>query len=133
MGQVLRAICECGFNETATLGAGRGDFNRICKFPHYCKGCECLISIDIFKEQNNCSECGSEDIHSYESSTKRSKYKIFEKFSNSALKKLGLHRLVDEQFCWFSNTESHAILSGNHYCPKCHVNSMNFITELIFD
>lgn len=133
MGQVLNAICECGLRDTATLGAGRSDFQLVCKFPHYCKNCEYLISVDILKENNVCSECGSKDIHSYESSTKRSKYKIVEKLSTDVLMKLGLHRLEDEQFSWYLNKENHVILKGNHYCPKCHSNSMIFDTKLIFD
>lgn len=133
MGQVLGGICECGYKGSATLGAGRSNFQEVCRFPHYCRKCENLISVDIFKKDNTCPDCGSDDIHTYEASTNSPKYKIIEKLSDERLRSFGFHRSDDEQFSWYGNTKSHVILRGGHHCPKCHNNSLRFFTELMFD
>lgn len=133
MGQVLGAVCECGYEGKAVLGAGRSDFREVCKFPHYCVSCKEVVSIDIFKDEHSCPKCKSNNVNSYEAQTRRPKYEIIEKLSDVNLKKLGFHRRSDEQDSWYGKTKNHVLLRGSHYCPKCEQKSLKFFTEMMFD
>lgn len=133
MGQVLGAVCECGYKSEAVLGAGRSNFREVCKFPHYCTSCNEVISVDIFKEERICPKCQSRDVQSYEARTSRLKYKILEKFSDETLKKFGFHRRDDEQHSWYGKSKNHTILKGNQYCPNCQKKELKFFTSMMFD
>lgn len=133
MGQILGAVCECGYNGKATLGAGRSDFREVCKFPHYCDSCKEVVSVDIFKEEHLCPTCKSHDVHTYEAQTTRLKNEAHEQLSDVHLERLGLHRRSDEQDSWYGKDKSHILLRGPHYCPKCEKNSLKFFTEIMFD
>ena len=133
VGQVLSAFCDCGYESDVVLGAGRSNFREVCKFPHYCLNCNEAISIDIFKDTRKCPKCNSSDVHTYEAQTKRAKYKLLEKLSDSTLDKLGMHRRDDEHHSWYGNSKNHTILRGKHFCPKCERTSLSFATSMMFD
>lgn len=133
MGQVLGAVCECGYKGSAVLGAGRSNFREVCKFPHYCESCKEVVSVDIFKEHHTCPKCQSPNVFTYEAPTKVPKYQILEKLSDSTLARLGMHRRQDEQDSWYGKNKRHVILRGKHHCPKCDMTSLSFFTEMMFD
>jgi predicted Zn-ribbon and HTH transcriptional regulator len=133
MGQVLGAVCECGYKGSAALGAGRSNFREVCNFPHYCKSCEEVVSVDIFKDKQTCPKCKSEDVHTYEAQTTRLKNEVHEQLSDLHLERLGLHRRTDEQDSWYGKDKSHILLRGPHRCPKCQMQLLKFFTELMFD
>jgi Zn finger protein HypA/HybF involved in hydrogenase expression len=133
MGQVLDAVCECGYHSSVVMGAARSNFLEVCKFPHYCMNCHESISIDIFKETKLCPKCNSGDVHTYEAKTRRVRYKLLEKLSDNALQKLGMHRRDDEHHSWYGNSKNHTILRGKHYCPQCEKTTLSFITSMMFD
>ena len=132
MGQILDAVCECGYRKSAVLGAGRSNFKEVCKFPHYCNSCSEVIDVDIFKEQNCCPNCTSLNIHTYEALTKRVTYKVFERLSDITLRKYGYHRRDNEQHSWYGKIKNHTILRVKHFCPKCKNDSLSFFTSMMF-
>ena len=133
MGQILNAICDCGYEGKAVLGAGRADFNRVCNFPYHCKSCKEVVSVDLFKKRISCPICNSQDVHTYESQTVRLDKEIYEQLSDIELEKLGLHRVSNEQESWAVKDKNHTLLRGPHHCPKCEKKTLIFFTELMFD
>lgn len=133
MGEVVAATCECGYKEDAVIGAGRSNFKEVCKFPHYCKSCNQLTSIDLFRSEKTCTRCGSADVRSYESSTKVIPYKFLNRFSDDTLKKYGYHRKSHEYTSWYGTKKNHVLMRGKHYCPNCKCNNLSFQITMMFD
>ncbi len=133
MGQILNAVCKCGYVGRAILGAGRSDHTEVCNFPHYCKTCKEVVGIDIFKEVHLCPKCNSNNLQSYEALTQRLDSDELEDLSDSDLEKLGFHRSFDELTSWYGKEKEHAILKDTHHCPKCDQPTLRFKRSAFFD
>ena len=61
MGDIIKAICECGF-ESEDIFAGHGGgfpfFQKICMVPAICLDCRKLLVKDYLKKHAKCPDCG---------------------------------------------------------------------------
>lgn len=136
MGTELTGGCDCGYGKKAYIASGRAEHGKVFKYPHYCNSCHSLISVDVLSDSQICSECGSDDIHSYAASTKTLSYKsLLNRLPTEVLKAAGYHRsdvVHDESFC-YPLKKTFVFLRGDHYCPKCKNNTMRFFTSMLYD
>ncbi len=136
MGTELTGECSCGYGKKVYIASGRAQHGKVFKYPHFCKSCDSLISVDLLSESQICTECGSDDVHSYAASTKTLSYKsLLNRLPTEVLRAAGYHRsevVHEETFCyplkkWF------VFLRGDHFCPKCKNQSMRFFTSMLYD
>lgn len=136
MGKQLTGECDCGYGGEVYIASGRAQHGKVFKYPYFCNSCDSLISVDVLSQSQSCSECGSDDVHSYEALTKTLSYKsLLNRLPNEVLKTAGYHRsdvVQEETFC-YPLKKTFVFLRGNHYCPKCKVNSMRFFTSMFYD
>jgi ribosomal protein L37AE/L43A len=136
MGTELTGRCDCGFGNKVYIASGRAQHGKVFKYPHYCSSCHSLISVDVLSDSQICSECGSDDIHSYAASTKTLSYKsLLSRFPTEVLKAAGYHRsdvVHEETFC-YPLRKTFVFLRGDHYCPKCKKSTMRFFTSMLYD
>ena len=136
MGTQLTGRCKCGYEGVAYIASGRANHGKVFKYPHYCKTCLSLTSIDILSDSQLCNECGSADVHSYEAPTRTLSYKsLLNKLPTEILRKAGYHRseeVHEETFCYPIN-KRFVFLRKPHFCPRCKENSLHFFTSMLFD
>jgi RNA polymerase subunit RPABC4/transcription elongation factor Spt4 len=64
MGQLVKAICNCGFIKDAPVGGGISTYKESATFPFYCRDCG-LVNVNIAKGEKICPECESIDVTQY--------------------------------------------------------------------
>jgi DNA-directed RNA polymerase subunit RPC12/RpoP len=59
MGQIFRAVCKCGYENSqhVLLGAGMMDFDRSCLVPARCAKCKSILSVELLRPQVSCPDC----------------------------------------------------------------------------
>lgn len=136
MGTQLTGQCGCGYEANVFIASGRANHGKVFKYPHYCDDCSSMTSIDILSGSNNCTECGGQNVHSYEASTKTLSYEsLLNKLPTELLRKAGYHRSEDvheETYC-YPITKKFVFLRGAHHCPRCGGQTMKFFTSMLFD
>jgi hypothetical protein len=112
MGSIIQAQCGCGFNDVATVGAGRSNYMVESKFPFYCKTCG-LVSVNISKKDLICPTCQSSEVQPYG------------KKPISLTKKKG-----NDYLQWGSR---YTAAPSGHLCPACKRKTMHFQMSELFD
>lgn len=136
MGTELTGKCSCGYQGKVYIASGRANHGKVFKYPHYCDDCSSLTSIDILSGRVACSECDSENVHSYEATSRTLSYKsLLNKMPADLLRKAGFHRseeVHEETYC-FPINKKFVFLRGDKFCPRCKCNSMSFFTSMLYD
>lgn len=110
MGSVIEAHCTCGFKRKMALGGGMWNFTTYCNFPFHCFDCKALFEVNFLKEAMRCSECGSMNAMSYDTSTV-------------------CRRKGNPVFYWNFADELGRVLEltdGQYFCPKCYQYTLSF-------
>jgi hypothetical protein len=100
-GDIVSAKCECGFESTMKLGAGKSNFETVCKFPFYCKACSSLIVLNTLSENLVCPKCNSELIMPYDDYSLR------------------LYKSDKSVFGWNTNDKTYKLTDDFYFCPQC--------------
>jgi len=92
------------------------------------------MTVDTMQPEIRCKECGSDDVYSYEASTKTVTSAFMNARSPSLLKLLGFHRRSEVYNDSFRDREkSFILLKGKHYCPRCKDIELTFKPGYMFD
>lgn len=136
MGKELTGTCSCGYGKKVYIASGRAEHGKVFNYPHFCESCDSLISVDVLSESQICTECGSDDVHSYAAPTKTLSYKsLLNRLPTEVLRAAGYHRsevVQEETFC-YPLKKRFVFLRGDHFCPKCKNQSMRFFTSMLYD
>ena len=110
MGDILQAICECGFkSNNLYLGGGFLDMGELCNAPYYCDNCETIGTVNINKIIK-CEKC-SKSVQYY-GEIGKDDFEIPE----------------DVIFDWSVNHTTRYFLKDKfYYCPKCKKINLKFI------
>ena len=136
MGTELTGKCDCGYSSKVYIASGRALHGKVFNYPYYCDDCSSLTSVDLLSQPLICKECGSTEIHSYAALTKTLSYNsLLTRLPTKVLKTAGYHTsdvVQEETFC-FSLKKTFVLLRGDHHCPQCKSNSMQFVTSMLYD
>lgn len=135
MGIGVNAQCECGYEGSASIASSRAGHGQYFSFPHWCRSCNEVVTLDVLAESPACRKCGGADVHSYEARTTRLPFRYPEFVSQRAASKFGWHGYEEElNRSWCYSLQKHFVLlrQGN-YCPMCKENSLKFYVEMYFD
>ena len=59
MGEILEAVCPCGFNaKNLFVGGGMTNFETYCGAPALCNECGRLLVLNYLDSTSRCPECG---------------------------------------------------------------------------
>jgi Zn finger protein HypA/HybF involved in hydrogenase expression len=125
MGTQASMDCGCGYSKVVVIGAGMRDYNKVCKFPHYCKECG-VVSVNLFSSEQACPTCGSHDVIRYGEMSQKKSYCFLGYHLTFLDRYIVSHddrvtRPSGETFCsWFS----YSISGGWHLCPSCDTFSL---------
>ena len=122
MGDMLQAVCECGYQSNILfVGGGMIDLGEICKVPYYCENCKYIGATNILmKNPENpdeiiirktikCSKCRRKVQHYGEVIKKTFEYADYVFFQ---------WELEDEN--------SYIVNDKYYYCPKCKKIKLKF-------
>jgi hypothetical protein len=135
MGTGLKATCTCGYETEASIGSSRAGHGKVFRFPHFCNDCQTVGSVDVLSELPACNKCGSKNITSYETNTKRVPNRLLERLGRDFLRKRGYHlrqEELDPTYCCVLE-KTFIMLRGHNYCPECQTSSLTFYPEIYFD
>ena len=136
MGKQLTGLCDCSYGGEVYIASGRTQHGKVFYYPHYCNSCDSLISVDLLSKSKTCKFCASDDVHSFEATSKTiSSKSLLNKLPPNFLLKIGYHssELVHEEIFCYPLNKKFVLLRGNHYCPKCKHQSMHFFTSMLYD
>lgn len=115
MGQSASVACDsCGFIKSATIGAGRSDFQTFSGWPARCDRCVSVVTVNLKDSVLKCLDCGSPEVVLYGEKRRR--------LEDTASKPLPL-------FSW----DNHVLYPGLYRCPRCGEKAMNFKPGIMFD
>jgi len=113
MGDIVRAVCHCGYSsEEMLIGGGRRDYLTNCNFPMFCKACHSLFEANLYDKKIVCSECGSDNVLSYDD---KSLYKESEEGLMTYFYMLGV-----------TPNRKLQLSKAKNLCPKCDHFSLFF-------
>lgn len=107
-GDIVSAKCDCGFETTMKLGAGKANFQTTCNFPFHCKDCYSLSVLNTLSDKQTCKKCFSENVISYDNDSLRTG-----KSSNPV-------------FGWNINDKSFKLTDDLYVCPQCREFKLKF-------
>ena len=114
-GDIVSAKCECGFETTMKLGAGKSNYKTTCNFPYHCKDCYSLSVLNTLSDKQSCKKCFSEEVISYDNDSLRAG-----KSSNPV-------------FGWNINDKSFKLTDDFYICPQCREFKLKFTSIGNFD
>ena len=115
MGQSASVACDsCGFRKSATIGAGRSDFQTFSGWPARCDRCVSVVTVNLKDDVLKCLDCGSSEVVLYGEEARRSGDTASEGFP---------------LFSW----DDHALYPDLYRCPRCGEKAMNFRPGIRFD
>lgn len=114
-GDIIFAKCECGFEQTLMLGAGKATFQTAFAFPFYCKDCTSICILNLFDEKLPCENCQCENPIPYDNDSLR------------------LHFSDEEVFGWNANSQTRKLYNDFYLCPKCGEHKLKFVQTGNFD
>lgn len=141
MGASYKVNCDCGYETLAHTGATRANYlNSFC-YPHACRKCCQVVSVELACREPKCPECGSGDLHSFGRELPREhfrKWRIFSKvLSLSAAappveSSIQSHNFTDQTLNFHSG-RTWGLPKGPHWCPACGKNSLHFELDALYD
>jgi predicted Zn-ribbon and HTH transcriptional regulator len=135
MGTGLKATCTCGHEAEASIGSSRAGHGKVFRFPHFCNDCKNVGSVDVLSERSACDKCGSTNVTSYETNTKRVPNRLLERLDREFLRKRGYHlqqEELDPTYCYVLG-KTFVMLRSLNNCPKCNSNNLIFSPYIYFD
>jgi Zn finger protein HypA/HybF involved in hydrogenase expression len=128
MGQILTAICKCGYEKNELLiGGGMFTFMEVCNVVCYCENCKEVETYNAIRDDINdttmplirneirCEKCGN----------KVTMYGIFTSEDT-----------INDKYCYkwrFDDDHIYLLEMGNHYSPQCGKNTLEFIPSGNYD
>lgn len=141
MGTGLKAQCTCGYQSDTVIGSTRRDHGRIFYFPHVCRSCMEVVSVNLLAEDVQCPLCSGKDLMIYGSSYSNAKPSRWSKLKNlvraGSISAVGPQvregtSIVEESFC-FRLDRYFCIDNGVYMCPRCASPGLRFTLSLLFD
>jgi len=135
MASGLKATCVCNYEAMSIIGSSRAENGKVFDFPHYCNDCQSVTRADLLSFAPCCNECGSTNITSYETSTRRTPFSLLEKLGSKFLRNRGYHLLRDEvESTYCPHLEKTFVMLKEHNsCPKCKNKSLTFHSYIKLD
>lgn len=65
MASLLSCRCACGYDGEAWVAASRSGHGKHFRWPFSCRGCEQVVSVDVYADPAHCPECQSPKITRY--------------------------------------------------------------------
>lgn len=143
LGQELRAICDCGYSEKALCGSTRRQYGHVFNYPHRCKSCDQVVTIDVLSSSYLCPKCGSHDVVAYGKSLPcmpRGTFftRLIRIFNPKAARDYNeeysalLRNIVGQGFCSATNT-MYGMPDQNQLCPSCKMVTLRFGIATLYD
>jgi hypothetical protein len=136
MGTGLTSKCACGYKAESSVGSSRRMHGKEFFFPHQCKTCSKVVSVDLLAKPVCCSHCGSQEVTSYAATTKLLDSKeTLSHLDPKLLNRLGYHvaaQVVDSAFC-YRLEKTFALTNIANECPSCHEPTLRFVASEFFD
>ena len=150
MGSSVRAKCQCGFNQSFSLGGGMDNHLTFCGFPCYCYDCKSLYTDNLYNDKLECDNCHSNKCSSFDEqkfhglTAKIMKPIITYKQPSFLGKLLGhkpqeiIHFISEDNHIFSWNTKSVLgreiyLTNDNYFCPQCENLSLKFQMAGFFD
>jgi len=109
MGSAVIASCPCGFRtKNLLVGRGMSDYETLCRYPAYCKGCMALVSTNMLEVPHTCNRCGSEVLP----------------YNSPELRATQTGKVVAR--CNLKEGEDVFLTDDEHLCPACGLYQMRF-------
>jgi hypothetical protein len=111
MGAMATATCDCGYSRDLWLGGGMTNFETMCLFPIYCRGCRTLQQANLLDSPVLCPGCGGSDVLPYD--------------APELIGETGVGRV----FNWNLGKRSRRVLTlsdGRYLCPACQQTQLRF-------
>lgn len=141
MGANYRVNCDCGYEAYARTGATRATYLKSFWYPHACRQCLQVVSVDLACHEPKCPDCGSADLHSFGLELPRENCRKWGMFSK-VLPLLGLgepkgpftepHKFIDQTLNFHSG-RTWGLPNGPHWCPACGEKSLRFELHALYD
>jgi Zn finger protein HypA/HybF involved in hydrogenase expression len=114
MGDMLQALCECGFKSKIILaGGGIVNFTHYCGAPAVCLHCQEFLIKNYKKKYSKCPSCGKKVTFYNDSSLQ---IPVSESYKN--------HKIFE----WHINNEKvdFQLQDTQYFCPKCRKMTLTF-------
>lgn len=141
MGASYKANCDCGYEAPAHTGATRATYLNSFWYPHACRQCRQVVSVELACRKPKCPDCGSPDLHSFGRVLPRENLQRWGVLSK-VLSWLGAaapnepqtqpHEFVDRTFNFHSGS-TWGLPNGPHWCPACGEKSLRFELNALYD
>ena len=119
MGSIVKADCQCGFEQKIPIGAGMRNYGKNCSFPCFCHHCTRLVVTDMMANHKNCPICENDSVVSY---------------MHSTIASVDGDRNVVSWRLSKDGVDEELILDNGHYiCPQCKGVSLTFSHVGMFD
>ena len=135
MGTEVIGKCGCGYEARASIGSSRAQHGKVFYFPHFCEGCNQIVSVDTLSESPTCRHCGGTSLVSYEAKSTKVANPLLERLDANTLHSRGHHLSSEElspSFC-FKQNKTYVLLRKRNHCPKCSGNELSFVMGMLYD
>jgi Zn finger protein HypA/HybF involved in hydrogenase expression len=112
MGSIIKAYCDCGYENTMPLGGGMKNFTTYCNFPFFCEECRILFEENLFEEQMLCPKCKGTKTIPYDKKCLQKGTSVFE---------------------WNIGDRELTLTDGKYVCPECGNSTLTFEDEGCWD
>ncbi|MDG1816380.1 MAG: hypothetical protein P8H22_09800 [Glaciecola sp.] len=119
MGSIVKANCQCGFEQKIHIGGGIGDFKKNCAFPCFCHHCTKLVVANMMANNKDCPICENDSLVSY---------------MHNTIASIDGDRNVISWRLQKDGVDEMLMLDNGHYiCPQCKGVSLTFSLVGMFD
>ena len=141
MASRLSCKCVCGYQAEAWTATTRAGHGKHFNWPHLCRGCKQVVSVDIYTNPEHCPECQTTEITRYgllipdpptdktaqlidalTPSRRRYKKQIADLYNSR----------VDMSYA-FRNNATYGLPRQAYECPHCAATELNFALDALFD
>lgn len=120
MGLILRAVCQCGFEEPSIMiGGGMSNFHEYCGAPALCNSCGSFSNLNYLTKRPRCPVCQS-TVKFYDS---------------PSLQLHGGQKAQGTIASWNMNEANKRFILPDtlYFCPTCKEMTMKFEEVGLFD
>lgn len=111
MGSMVKARCDCGYDEKFPIGGGMENFELLCLFPCLCRRCSRIVPANLLESQVACPVCKSHEIVPYDQS------ELCEQQGSDVVASWNVKEQIGREL---------KLTDGAYFCPACSTFGIRF-------
>lgn len=134
-------MCPCGYKGEASAGATRATYLHSFFYPHACKTCREVVSVELAAKSPICPNCQSYEVIAYGSELPEARHKRWWSLSRlrarlapgSSKEPTGTAFQYVDQSLNFMSQRRWGLRRDAHLCPLCGERSLHFELSAVCD